>query len=256
MGRIAYICIMACLCLSVNAQIKIVPREKLEAMSSPRLSDNAAFLHFETTYIKADPMDEDDGIRTFVYPFENKGRDTLKVTRFVSTCSCASASIQNQEVLPGQKSEVTVRYNPKGHPGRFERRIFVYTGTDTAPSAILRLAVDVERGTDLSGFYPVAMGNIRLRREEVFVTEGVRTIERCTFINVSGRPLKLECDKALLPPCLSFAAEPETVAAGKEGEIVITYDPSKGGARESMPVVLKGMGVPPSQSKINVILKK
>lgn len=247
---------MTCLCLSVQAQIKIVPREKLEATASPRLSENSAFLHFETTYIKADPMGEDDGIATFVYPFENKGQDTLNISRLVSTCSCASASLQGQVISPGQKSEIIVRYNPKGHPGRFERRVFVYIGTDTTPSAILRLAVDVERGADLSGLYPVAMGNIRLRRNQVTVTKGVKAIERCTFINVSGRPLKLECDKALMPACLSFTTEPETVAGGEEGEIVITYDPSKGGEREKMPVILKGMGVPPGQSKITVIIKK
>lgn len=247
---------MTCLCLSVQAQIKIVPREKLEAMSSPRLSENSAFLHFETTYIKADPMGEDDGIMTYVYPFENKGQDTLEISRLVSTCSCASASIHTAKVAPGQKSEIIVRYNPKGHPGRFERRVFVYIGTDSAPSAILRLAVDVERGADLSGLYPVAMGNIRLRRNEITVTKGLKTIERCTFINVSGRPLKLECDKALMPACLGFITEPETVGAGEEGEIVISYDPLKGGERERMPVILKGMGVPPSQSKITVIIKK
>jgi hypothetical protein len=59
-----------------------------------------------------------------------------------------------------------------------------------------------------------------------------------------------------MPACLGFITEPETVGAGEEGEIVISYDPLKGGERERMPVILKGMGVPPSQSKITVIIKK
>lgn len=256
MIRIAVICIIACLCLSANAQIKIVPREKLEAASSPQLSDNAAFLRFETTNIKAEPMNEDDGIVSYSYPFQNMSTDTLRLTRLVSTCSCVMAGCLVQEVPPGGKSEVIVRYNPKGHPGRFERKVFAYLDNEVKPVAILSLVVDVERGKNLSGMFPVAMGNIRLRRNEVTIQYGIKSIERCTFVNVSGSPLVVEFEKAMLPQCLSCVAEPHTLAAGEEGEIVITYDPSKGGEREKMPVILKGMGVQPSQSKITVILKK
>lgn len=247
---------LSCLCLALEAQIKIVPREKLEAMSSPRLSDAASVLHFETNYLKADPMSEDDGVQIYRFPFENRGADTVRIARLVVTCSCVMASCDKKYVLPGEKSEIVVRYDPKGHPGRFERKIFVYTGAGDVPTAVLRLSVEVERGTDMAGLYPIAMGNIRLRRDEITVVKGTRSVERCTFVNVSGSPLKVEAEKALLPPCLTFKAEPETVAGGEEGEIVITYDPSKGGERDKMTVILKGMGVPPSQSKITVALKK
>ena len=60
----------------------------------------------------------------------------------------------------------------------------------------------------------------------------------------------------MLPSCLNFRVEPEIVNAGEEGEIIITYDPAKGGVRDRMPVILKGLGVPPSQSTINVIIKE
>ena len=230
----------------------IVPREKLDAVNNPRLSKDAASLKFETVFIEAEPMGEDDGIKTFTFPFRNIGKDTISVKRLVSTCSCASAVCTAGNVFPGDSAEVVVRYNPKGHPGAFERKVFLYTDDSPTPAAILRLSVKVDRGADLAGLYPVSMGNIRVRTREVILNKDVRTTVRCVFINVSDKPLKLECEKAMLPSCLAVKSEPELVAGGQEGEIVITYDPSKGAVRPKMPIMLKGLGVPPSQSTITV----
>ena len=255
MRGFGFICLAACLSICAQAQIKVVPRERLDALNNPRLSLDAASLKFETMYIEAEPMGEDDGIKTFVYPFENIGKDTIQIRRLVSTCSCASAVCPVARLLPGESSQVTVRYNPKGHPGTFERRVFLYTDDSSSPSAILRLAVKVDRGADPSGMFPIGMGNIRVRTKSVSVNKASMTVHRCVFVNVSGRPLKVGCEKAMLPPCLSVRTEPEIVAGGAEGEIVITYDPSKGGVRDKMSVILKGLGLPPTQSTITVVAR-
>ena len=256
MGRIFLISLLMCLSISAQAQLKVVPREMLESVNNPRLSVNAASLAFKTTSIVAEPMTEDDGVKVFGFPFENVGKDTVLISRLVSTCSCATASCTRKELPPGESAEIKVRYNPKGHPGRFERKIFLYTGGEQSPSAVLRLSVDVERGADLSGHYPVPMGDIRLRRTEIVLQKGVEAVERCVFVNVSGKPVRLQCEKAMLPPCLNFRSEPEVVVAGEEGEIVIAYDPAKGGERTRNLVILKGLGVPPSQSTITVTVKE
>lgn len=255
MKRLGLIFVAFGLCLCVQAQIMVVPREKLDAVNNPRLSLDAASLKFETVFIAAEPMREDDGIKTFVYPFTNVGKDTLQINRLVSTCSCASAVCPVGRLLPGESSEIVVRYNPKGHPGTFERKVFLYINDSPSPAAILRLAVSVDRGADLAGAFPVGMGNIRLRTKEVYVERNCRIVQRCVFVNVGDKPLKLDYEKALLPQCLSVKVEPEIVAGGEEGEIVISYDPSKGGVRDKMPVILKGLGVPPTQSAIIVKIR-
>lgn len=240
---------------SAFSQIRILPREKVESVSNPKLSLDSANLSFETKRIAADKMNEDDPPKTFIFRFENVGRERIVINRLVSTCSCASATVSRNMVGPGEKAEIAVRYNPKGHPGKFERRIFVYTGDEDAPAAVLKLAVDVENGADLSGMWPVQMGNIRLRRSEVTFKKGVKAVEKLRFINLSGRELEVKCEEAFLPACLSFRTEPDVVAAGETGEIVITYDPSAETVRESNKVMLKGLGVPPSQSCINVLIQ-
>ena len=241
--------------MTADAQLRMVSKEKLQEVANPALSADSASLSFEQKHIIAEPMNEDDAPRTFVYRFTNVGKETLAIKRLVSTCSCASAVCQVKEVAPGASAEISVIYNPKGHPGRFERKIFVYTQDGNAPAAVLRLSVEVATGADLSQEWPVQMGGIRLRRSEVAFSASAKGVEQLRFINLSGRPLALQCEESFLSGCLSFRTEPAVVEDGAEGVIVISYDPSLPGARDSMNVILKGLGLPPTKSSITVRIK-
>ena len=235
---------------AASAQMRIIPREKVEAVSSPRLSADSASLAFETKHIVAEPMTEDDAPKTFVYRFKNVGDKEVKIVRLVSTCSCASATCSVKSVAPGASAEISVKYYPKGHPGRFERKVFVYTQEGNDPAAVLRLSVDVESGSDHSTQWPVQMGGIRLRSTMVTFTQGRKAVETVSFINLTGKTLKLECETMFLPQCFAFSSEP--VDNGAEGKITITYDPAKPGVRDNVKLILKGLGLPPSQSSITI----
>ena len=238
--------------MTADAQLRMVSREKLQEVANPALSADSASLSFEQKHIIAEPMNEDDAPKTFVYRFTNVGKEAVAIKRLVSTCSCASAICPVNEVSPGAYAEISVIYSPKGHPGKFERKIFVYTQDGSSPAAVLKLSVEVATGADLSQEWPVQMGSIRLRRSEVAFSAGAKGVEQLRFINLSGKPLALQCEESFLPECLSFKTEPAVVENGADGVIVISYDPSLPDARESMNVILKGLGLPPSQSTINI----
>ena len=244
------IAVWALTALSASAQMRIISREKVEAVSNPRLGADSASLAFETMHIVAEPMTEDDTPKTFVYRFKNVGDKEVEIVRLVSTCSCASATCSVKSVAPGASAEISVKYYPKGHPGRFERKVFVYTQEGNDPAAVLRLSVDVESGSDHSTQWPVQMGGIRLRRSEVTFVQGRKAVETISFINLTGKTLKLECESMFLPQCFAFSSEP--VDNGAEGTITITYDPAKPGVRDNVKLILKGLGLPPSQSSITI----
>ena len=238
--------------MTAAAQLRMVSKEKLEQVSDPRHSADSAFLAFDTRHIVAEPMNEDDAPRTFVYRFTNVGSETMQIKRLVSSCSCAAAVCTVREVAPGASAEISVRYNPAGHPGKFERKVFVYTQDGNEPSAVLKLSVDVSAGADLSGEWPVQMGSIRLRRSEVTFKAGEKAVETLRFINVGDRPLTLDVDRDFLPACLSVSMEQGQIAPGEESVIRIAFDPSMSGARETMKVILKGLGLPPTRSTLTV----
>ena len=251
--RLILVCIaVMASALTAAAQLRMVSKEKLEQVSDPRHSADSAFLAFDTRHIVAEPMNEDDTPKTFVYRFTNVGEHALQIKRLVSSCSCAAAVCTVKEVASGASAEITVRYNPAGHPGKFERKVFVYTQDGNDPSAVLKLSVDVSAGADLSGEWPVQMGSIRLRRSEVTFKAGEKAVETLRFINAGDRPLTLDVDRDFLPACLSVSMEQGQIAPGEEGVIRIAFDPSMSGVREAMKVILKGLGLSPTRSTLTV----
>lgn len=235
-----------------GAQLKLVSKEKLKSVNSPKLSKDSASLDFVTRHIVAETMREDDAPVRFSYEFRNAGRTKLEIKRLVSTCSCAQAICTRKVIAPGEKAEIIVTYNPKGHPGRFERKVFVYTMDGDTPAAVLKLSVSVEHSLDIADQYPISMGKIRLKTTAVRFKEGEETVLKIKFINVSGKPLRFDCDRAFLPECLGFYAPPTRPL--EEAEMSIGYHPSRGGAKEKMTVFLNDLGVPPSQSSLTVYI--
>lgn len=141
--RILTVLIFASVSIFAGAQIKVIPQERLDSLANPPLAPDASTVVFEREFIVAAPMNETDPARTFEFSFVNKGKTPVTVSRLVSTCSCAQASCVERVVKPGCKGTISVRYNPKGHPGRFVRRVFVYTGDNIQPTAVLKLDVTV-----------------------------------------------------------------------------------------------------------------
>lgn len=141
--KIIYAAVLVFVSFSATAQIRIIPKERLDSIANPPLAAESAYMMFEELNIKAQPMLETDAPKTFEYRFENTGTQPVTISRLVSTCSCASASYNKKTVPPGHKGTIYLRYNPEGHPGRFVRRVFVYTGENKQPSAVLRLSVVV-----------------------------------------------------------------------------------------------------------------
>ena len=233
-----------------SAQLKLVSPEKLKSVNSPQLSRDSASLNFVTRHIVAERMSEDDAPKIYTFDFTNVGRSKIEIKRLVSTCSCAQAICLKRAIAPGEKTSIQVTYNPKGHPGKFERKIFVYTQDGDDPAAVLKLSVDVENNLDVSGQYPISMGKIRLRRTAVRFKEGQDAVEKLRFVNVSGRVLRFDCDRAFLPECIKFYAPPTRPL--EEAEMVVRYDSTKPGAREKLTIFLNELGLPPSQSSLTV----
>jgi hypothetical protein len=96
---------------------------------------------FDKVLIDGVKMSQEDAPRTFEYSFENRGSSALVISRLVSTCSCAVATYDKRVVKPGERGVIRLTYNAKGRVGTNLQRVFVYTGDNTQPTAILRLEV-------------------------------------------------------------------------------------------------------------------
>lgn len=231
-------------------QIRIVPRAKLDSLAHPATADGAQAMRFERTQIDAGHIGEDDTPPSYTFKWHNEGTAPLIITRVQTTCGCAAASWDKKPVAPGGEGAVTVTYRPKGHPGVFDRRIFVYTQlSDKEPTAILSLRGAVTASVRTDDDYPHAMGALRLKQRTVRFgrTDKVQS-ERIECLNAGDKPLTPVCDEGFAATGLSFACEPATLAPGTKGDLVVRFDPAKAPQPlRRTPLPVGGPDVPPSR---------
>ena len=141
MFRLILLAVATILGHSAMAQIRILPKEKIDSIANPPLAPNAGNMAFERELIKAEFAPGDAVSRTFEYGFVNKGTHPLVIARLVSTCSCARAEYDRRIIEPGERGVIRLIYNPEGRLGKNVRRVFVYTDDNAQPSAVLRLEV-------------------------------------------------------------------------------------------------------------------
>lgn len=128
-------------CQVAGAQLRILPKSQIDSIANPPLAQNAGTMRFDKVQIDGVRMSQEDAPRTFEYSFVNQGSSSLVISRLVSTCSCAVATYDKRVVKPGERGVIRLTYNAKGRVGTNLQRVFVYTGDNTQPTAILRMEV-------------------------------------------------------------------------------------------------------------------
>lgn len=207
-------------------------------------------MRFERTLIDAGHIGEDDLPPVYTFRWRNTGGKPLVVTRVQTTCGCAAASWDKKPVAPGGEGAVTVTYRPKGHPGVFDRRIFVYTQlSDKEPTAILSLRGAVTASVRTDDDYPHAMGALRLKQRTVRFgrTDKVQS-ERIECLNAGEKPLTPACDEGFAATGLSFACEPGDAGTRRKRRSGRPLRPAKAPQPlRRTPLPVGGPDVPPSQ---------
>lgn len=227
----------------------------LDSLYSPQVSGSGAAMRFEARVIDAGTIAEEAEPPVYTYRWTNVGKEPVTVLQVTTTCGCATASFSREAVEPGEDGTVEVTYHPKGHPGSFDRRIFVYTDSSGGrPAAVLSLRGEVKPAAVPVWLYSHRMGSLCLKRTEVQFRGGVKAVERVECLNAGDRAVEVGAETALLPPYLSVRCEPQTIPAGEKADIVVTYDPGAAPARmlTVIPVILTGPDVPPSQRTLTV----
>lgn len=235
-------------------QIRIVPRTQLDSLAHPATAPGADAMRFSQTQLDAGKIGEQDAPRSYTFRWRNTGTTPLVITRVRTTCGCAVATWEKRPVTADGEGWVTITYHPKGHPGVFDRRIFVYTQlSDKLPTAILNLRGVVVASQQTADDYPHAIGALRLKQQSVRFApdQGVQT-ERIECLNTGDKPLRPVGNTGKAQHIV-FACEPETLAPGQKGDLVIRFDPARA-PQTLTPVVLllEAENLSPEQRTIRI----
>ena len=113
-----------------------------EVVSGPRASVDRTLHDFGV-------IPQFGGTVTTNFTLTNTGEETLTIGTLTTSCSCTSASITNQSLVPGEFTAVTVVFDPDFHEEPldvFKRTVFIPTNDPNNPEVEVAVQVDIIEG--------------------------------------------------------------------------------------------------------------
>jgi hypothetical protein len=244
------------LCAVASAQLQLIPQQKLDSVANPRIVEGAKMqfssgdkISFATIKEDAEPWEQS-------IEWRNGGDKTLVVTRVTTSCSCLQATAAKGAVKSGEEATLHLKYYPKGHPGKVEQRVFIYTNLSaTMPSAIITVRGEVLPSADRRADYPFRRGVLLLRYEGLTFAGDKPQVERIACLNSGSRALKLSADE-FSSQGLTLRSEPAVLQSGEEGDLVITYTPDEDKQPSWLKLYIKGLDEPLRAREIEVRIDK
>lgn len=90
---------------------------------------------------------ESGGKLSHTFIVENVGNRPLVIRGIYVSCGCTTASHTKEAIMPGEKGEITVTFDPEGLKGLYIKTIFVHTNTKNRKGEIFIRATIVDKLT-------------------------------------------------------------------------------------------------------------
>lgn len=234
---------------------RVLSRAELDSLVNPTLSTIAAGA------IVAKPATRNvgevaDSERVNAYfMLCNTTSERIDVTEIRSSCSCLKVTTPIAHIEIGECVTLRAEFNPAGRNGGFSIPILLYTTLDTArPTARLMVEGSVV-ATDEWSHLPVRMGALRMSRNSVTLNHTTRT-ERIAVVNVGSQPLTIGAQPTI--EGITLRTEPEVIEPNNEGDIVISYTPSRELIHDiETALIIEGCGnIRPSERMIKIVIKR
>jgi hypothetical protein len=83
-------------------------------------------------------------VLTHKFRFENVGDEPLRIARVRTSCGCAAAMLSKNELNPGEKGEIEVKFNTRGYYGEQNKFIYVESNDPTKSMTQLMITASIE----------------------------------------------------------------------------------------------------------------
>lgn len=235
------------------AQIKVIPRDRIDSIAHPRTVANSGMMFLDGERIDLGDVEEADGVVERVVEWENRGTKPIVITRIKSSCSCLAVTTQRTTVNPSERGRLTLRFNPTERLGGVSYRVLIYSSlSDKLPTAVLHISGSVLSAAEGRSDYPEQCGALLLKSRRVRLSLGEEV--RIACMNGGEQSLTLSEDNLLTPRGVELYTEPKVLRSGERGDVVIKCTSDLNG--EELLLYIKGLALPPRQRSIMVELEK
>lgn len=149
-----------------------------------------------------------------VFRFSNVGEDPVTISEVEITCGCLAPKLDKRTYIPGERGELTVRFDLRNRTGHQRKAVVVKTdgGTETT----LYTETDIPKAYDMA---PVMMK---------WATDSRAKTKTARLVNLNALPIRL---KSIASSHQDLPAELKVIREGFEYEVVVTRLPTAKNAR-------------------------
>lgn len=169
-------------------------------------------------------FDEDLGTVYCRFGAVNEGTEPMAVIAARANCGCTRPEFTREPVNPGDTAWVTVGFDPKGRPGKFEKNIYVETDAEQSRTTLRIRGTVIGAGNTLKSRYPVEAGPMRLRGTTVAygpVIKDHSAVKSLEGYNASPDTIRPVISGA--PRHINVICEPRAVAPGEQFVVSCIY---------------------------------
>ena len=164
---------------------------------------------------------------TAVFECQNKSNRRLRIEDVKPDCYCTTVDFPRGDIGSGDKFQIRMTYNGR-QLGHFNHQAAVYTNADAKPFYITMTGVVLEHYVDLSGNYPVKMGDLCLSTEDVEFDDVNKGDEPEHVLRIYNNGTQTYRPNLMhLPSYLTAQVQPEVVRPDDEGVIILKLQSSK-----------------------------
>ena len=192
----------------------------------PSLAQTPA-LCFDTLTWDFGTVAEAGGRVTHRFGFANRSGRPVVVPDVVATCGCTVPVYSKRPVLPGERSEIAVTFDPMNRPGRFDKAVSVFTSESGDPIRLRITGRVTPRERSVEELYPCDLGG-GLRAAATshafgYVRHAQPQRSAIGLVNVSSEPIELTLRYGRRSGRLT-ASVPARLAAGERASFDFGYD--------------------------------
>ncbi len=170
-------------------------------------------------------IQEAGGSVTHNFTFTNTGGAPLVITNVSTGCGCAVPNWTKQPVKPGERGFVTVVFDPRNMPGKFNKSLVV-SSTSVSGNTVLRILGEViPRESTIEDEFAFPIGSLRFKTNHLSfgnIAPGQIKVDSLSFINLSDKTLSLSFKH--IPEFMKLNAIPQSIKPGQRGRLEITYN--------------------------------
>jgi hypothetical protein len=158
----------------------------------------------------------------------NTGDEPVVINNARATCGCTTPKYPTAPIAPGDTAEIQVSYNAIGRPGKFSKKIYIYSNTTPERTTLTISGTVIGASNTVQSRFPVDAGRLKLRNSTVAFGDVTRGKIKSQFLEAYNQSSDtLHPVLSNVPDYIQTAIAPEAVAPGEQVTFTLFLNSSK-----------------------------